>query len=116
MLSRCWPWVLVLLSLVSTGAEAHGGALSFLANQLYLCLALLVFIVIVTPTGLKLAMTIGVALIYPLLFFRVFPALGSDENWERAAYFTLVVIVVLVSSIRVAYRFKGRQSGQMHKE
>lgn len=89
-----------LLLLVPSVALAHGDALIFLVNHMLLYFALLIFLAFASPPGSKLVMTIGVMLIYPVLFFNLF-SIGSVEAWGNAAYITITIIVILAIALRV---------------
>lgn len=95
-----------LLLLVPSLANAHGGNLTFLFNHVLLYLGLIIFSVVISPPGFKLALSTGLMISYPFLFFYVFPALdGSDDAWARASYITVTVIVVMLSVLRIRFHW-----------
>ena len=58
-----------LLLLVSSLANAHGGELTFLFNHALINLGLVIFSAFVSPPGVKLAISMGLMIAYPVLFF-----------------------------------------------
>ena len=101
-----------LLLLVPSLANAHGGALTFLFNHALIYFGLVTFSAFVSPPGVKLAISMGLMIGYPFLFFNVFPALdGSDNTWNTAAYITVAAIVGVLFALRLRFQMAKMKAG-----
>lgn len=101
-----------LLLLVPSLANAHGGELTFLFNHALIYFGLVIFSAFVSPPGVKLAISMGLMIGYPLLFFYVFPDLdGSDNTWDKAAYITAAAIVGVLLALRLRFQMAKMNTG-----